>query len=142
MIKTYKIGNKEVPEVPNIDGNSKYINLLLEALSDKEEECTNDCVHRYPSSKDWCDEHKQSTTLKEEILERVDFLSEHWTKGDDKIPFQFGGWREEVATDILKLIQSHLVKEIGNISFTSTNPSGEHFYEMCRQDIIKIINNL
>lgn len=42
-------------------------------------------------------------SLKEKILYRVDFLSDHWTKGDDKIPFQFGGWREEVAEDIIKI---------------------------------------
>lgn len=41
MTKIYKINGKEIPEVPNIDENSKYLNLLLEALSDKEEEKCN-----------------------------------------------------------------------------------------------------
>lgn len=44
--------------------------------------------------------------LREKILQRLDFLSDHWVNGDDKPPFSFGGWRDEVADELLKLLST------------------------------------
>lgn len=48
--------------------------------------------------------------IKEKILKEIDFLSDHWVNGDDKPPFSFGGWREEVAESILSIF-SELLKQ-------------------------------
>ena len=56
----------------------------------------------------------QRNKIKEQILERIDFLSEHWTMNDNNKPFQFGGWREEVAegiVDILDQARAEAVEE-------------------------------
>lgn len=44
--------------------------------------------------------------VKEQLLERIDFLSDHWVNGDDKRPFSFGGWREEVAEELVTLVRT------------------------------------
>jgi len=46
--------------------------------------------------------------FREAILKHIDFLSDHWVNGDDHPPFSFGGWREEVVNDIVKLHLSTL----------------------------------
>ena len=46
--------------------------------------------------------------MRSELLEKLDFLSDHWIKGDDRPPFNFGGWREEVADDFIKIYRSYL----------------------------------
>lgn len=45
------------------------------------------------------------------LLERLDFLSDHWVNGDDKPPFNFGGWREEIADAFIEIIRSLLAAE-------------------------------
>jgi hypothetical protein len=67
---------------------------------------------------------KQSTSLKEEIQDiLLDYRHDIGTS-------------EEGTDKILKLLQSHLVKEIGEYDIASWNA------EDLQQDIIKIINNL
>lgn len=44
--------------------------------------------------------------VKKQFLERLDFLSDHWVNGDDRPPFSFGGWREEVAEDFVKITRT------------------------------------
>lgn len=46
--------------------------------------------------------------MRSKLLERLDFLSDHWTKGDDRPPFNFGGWREEVADDFVEIYKNYL----------------------------------
>ena len=52
---------------------------------------------------------KSDNKLREEILERINFLSDHWGK-DDKSPFNFGGWREEVVDAIIEIFEKALSK--------------------------------
>lgn len=44
--------------------------------------------------------------LKKSFLKELDFLSDHWVNGDDKPPFSFGGWREEVANEFVKIAKT------------------------------------
>lgn len=46
--------------------------------------------------------------MRGKLLERLDFLSDHWVKGDDRPPFSFGGWREEVADDFVEIYKNYL----------------------------------
>lgn len=41
--------------------------------------------------------------IREEVAKEIDFLSDHWVNGDDKPPFNFGGWREEVLDTIMAI---------------------------------------
>lgn len=50
--------------------------------------------------------------LREKILKEIDFLSDHWVKGDDRPPFSFGGWREEVADEIMFLVEEDKAQAI------------------------------
>lgn len=59
-------------------------------------------MSKTPTQNDW--EEK----MRSELLEKLDFLSDHWIKGDDRPPFNFGGWREEVADDFIKIYRSYL----------------------------------
>lgn len=43
--------------------------------------------------------------LKTEFAERIDFLSEHWIRGDDRPPFSFGGWRDEVVHELVSFTE-------------------------------------
>ena len=49
--------------------------------------------------------------LKNKLLERLDFLSDHWVKGDDRPPFNFGGWREEIASDFVNIVLNREKKQ-------------------------------
>lgn len=61
--------------------------------------------------------------LREKIAERLDFLSDHWAT-DDKRPFLFGEWREEVLDEIIELIDEYVAGIIGEDEFnTATNGS-------------------
>lgn len=51
--------------------------------------------------------------IKEKIMKEIDFLSDHWVKGDDRPPFSFGGWREEVTESLLKIFLSLHSTHIG-----------------------------
>jgi len=46
--------------------------------------------------------------LKSKFLKELDFLSDHWVNGDDKPPFSFGGWREEVANKFVEIASQAL----------------------------------
>ena len=52
----------------------------------------------------------QMERMREQILERIDFLSDHWVNGDDKPPFSFGGWRDEVANALVDIFETHLTQ--------------------------------
>lgn len=41
--------------------------------------------------------------LKKQIDDKITFLFDHWTM-EDKAPYTFGGWREEIVMDIVDLI--------------------------------------
>lgn len=43
-------------------------------------------------------------TVRERILKEIDFISEHWVMGDDRPPFSFGGWREECASALERIV--------------------------------------
>lgn len=50
--------------------------------------------------------------LEKKIAKEIDFLSDHWVNGDDKPPFSFGGWREEVIASIVNIFeQSYAERE-------------------------------
>lgn len=55
-------------------------------------------------------EKPMNTNLREKIAERIDFLADHWTTDDNKSPYWFGGWKEEVVEDILTLISEEIEK--------------------------------
>lgn len=46
---------------------------------------------------------KWKKDIKAQFLKELDFLSDHWVNGDDKQPFNFGGWREEVANEFVNI---------------------------------------
>lgn len=87
--------------------------------------------------------------LKSQILKQVDFLSDHWTKGDDKIPFQFGGWRDEVANDIVSLLDKELEKykeevvaEIKKLRMPKFNDPFEHIAEVSINNTVEKVLSL
>ena len=60
--------------------------------------------------------------IEQEIKKEILFLSDHWTT-DDKMPFKFGGWLDEVVDNIATICLSkvrkaemELAQEILNIS--------------------------
>lgn len=160
-MKTYKIGNKEIEEFDvnelNHDYTAKKYNQLLEALTDKEEskdlafddflenkygqreeelkqeECEHDWVGFSAIECSRCrkrdDKPKQSTSLKEGITEIVSHsISVH-----------------TITDSVLKLIQSHLLKEIEKVEATQYVKKDSELsqtYTQAKLDIIKIINNL
>lgn len=50
----------------------------------------------------------EEETLGEEIMKEIDFLCDHWVEGDDKSPYRFGGWREEVQVKLVEIFNSKL----------------------------------
>lgn len=50
--------------------------------------------------------------IREEILKEIDFLCDNWVEGDDKSPYRFGGWREEVGDTLLKIYTTKLSEAI------------------------------
>lgn len=42
--------------------------------------------------------------LREEIAKELDFIGDHWVKGDDRPPFNYGGWRDECLDKIIELV--------------------------------------
>lgn len=44
----------------------------------------------------------------EEIMKELDFIGDHWVKGDDRPPFSYGGWRGECAVKISEIFRSLL----------------------------------
>lgn len=58
---------------------------------------------------------KEEELLKEKILKEIDFLSDHWVKGDDRPPFTFGGWREEVACSLVEICDWYADQKIKQI---------------------------
>lgn len=50
--------------------------------------------------------------LREEILKEIDFLCDHWVEGDDKSPYRFGWWREEVGDTLVKIYTTKLQESI------------------------------
>lgn len=51
-------------------------------------------------------ESEWDENLKKSFLKELDFLSDHWVNGDDKPPFSFGGWREEVVNEFVKIAKT------------------------------------
>jgi len=47
-------------------------------------------------------EPKTQGKIEEQIKKEILFLSDHWTE-DERMPFNFGGWLDEVVTDIYKI---------------------------------------
>ena len=47
--------------------------------------------------------------LREQFLEKLDFLSAHWCE-DDTQPFSFGGWRDEVADEFVQIAAQEVAK--------------------------------
>lgn len=60
---------------------------------------------------------KDEELLKEKILKEIDFLSDHWVNGDDKIPFNFGGWRDEVAFTLVEICNWYADQKIKQMMF-------------------------
>lgn len=50
-------------------------------------------------------ESEWDENIKESFLKELDFLSDHWVNGDDKPPFSFGGWREDVAYEFVAIVK-------------------------------------
>lgn len=152
-MKTYKINGKEISEAYeglHVSGDylAGKINQLLEALSDKEELKQEEwkgcgiCNCKYPQFCEGCykadykcrvcdNEPKQPTSLKEEIIETI------WmAHGQSAVV-------PNTSDKILSLIQSHLVKEIENLTQeTVLDDLKREFPVLYKQDIIKIINNI
>jgi len=152
MTKVYKIKPIENPSLVNPLIASKIneiigvVNSL--ALSDKEELKQEEwkgcgiCNCKYPQFCEGCykadykcrvcdNEPKQPTSLKEEIIETI------WmAHGQSAVV-------PNTSDKILSLIQSHLVKEIENLTQeTVLDDLKREFPVLYKQDIIKIINNI
>jgi hypothetical protein len=52
--------------------------------------------------------------LRKNISERIEFMADHWTI-DDKSPFNFGGWKEEVVDQIVSIFHQAMKQEIRKV---------------------------
>lgn len=81
---------------------------------------------------------KTPEELKKEFEERIDFLSEHWIKGDDKPPFSFGGWRGEVVDELVSITEKaikgareELLEEVENCLDGQCDSDGTAPFHWC-----------
>jgi len=74
--------------------------------------------------------------LREEFAKELDFISDHWIKGDDRPPFSFGGWRDECLDKFMEIVttaiqqavaeeRARLVGEISALDGHYTNVTNE-----------------
>lgn len=124
-------------------GNTFCINCKVkkEECDCKEKSCKPDCTTKHTCHVYSCEKckPKQSTSLKEEIIETI------WTAhGQSAIV-------PNTADKILSLLQSHLIKEIpeekdvkilGQTWEGKLSAANNCGYNQSREDIIKIINNI
>ena len=73
--------------------------------------------------------------LKEKISERIEFLADHWGK-DDKKPFNFGGWKEEVIDEIMALFSSHSEALCREAEEKGYNQANEEFLQDLKDEPI------
>jgi len=50
--------------------------------------------------------------LREEFAKELDFISDHWIKGDDRPPFSFGGWRDECLDKFMEIVTTAIQQAI------------------------------
>lgn len=51
--------------------------------------------------------------LKERIAKELDFIGEHWVKGNNRPPFNYGGWRDECMKNLEDLFKQWALEMIG-----------------------------
>lgn len=94
-------------------------------------------------------ESEWEENLKKSFLKELDFLSDHWVNGDDKPPFSFGGWREEVANEFVKIAKtavSNREKEIAEEvekmkTYTGGSSVNEKDKRVNKAEVLKIIKH-
>lgn len=92
---------------------------------------------------------KPSEEWEKYINEQIDFLTDHWTM-DDREPYTFGGWREEVVAEmaikIREAIQATREETIEKIKRIVSENCENHLTEECvetiKHNIIFEINSL
>lgn len=79
---------------------------------------------------------KPKKTLEKIIGEKIDFLCDHWG-ADDKAPFQFGGWRNEIIAELVALL-----KQIVEDKVIKKDQKQVNLYHIAEYREIQAQNNL